>query len=72
MCSGLLEMNLDIRLLGFLSTEVKLISFLYKLFDRYIDPWHRVFVLFIFDGINLSTASTKPVLNLTHMSLTDM
>ena len=26
------------------------------------------FVLVIFDGINLSTASTKPVLNLTHMS----
>ena len=30
------------------------------------------FVLVIFDGINLSTASTKPVLNLTHMSITDM
>ena len=30
------------------------------------------FVLVIFDGINLSTGSTKPVLNLTHMSLTDM
>ena len=30
------------------------------------------FVLVIFDGINLSTASTKPVLNLTHMSLNDM
>ena len=30
------------------------------------------FVLVIFDGINLSIASKKPVLNLTHMSLTDM
>ena len=30
------------------------------------------FVLVIFDGINLSSASTKPVLKLTHMSLTDV
>ena len=30
------------------------------------------FVFVIFDEINLSTASTKPVLNMTHMSLPDM
>ena len=67
-------MNLDIRVLGFASMNVKLMSLFYKPFDHYMDPWQRVFyfVLVIFDGINLSTASTKPVLNLTHMSLTDM
>ena len=36
-----------------------------------IDLWHRVFCLVFFDGINLSTASTKPDLNLIYMSLTD-
>ena len=40
-------------------------SIYYKPFDG-----TEYFVLVIFDGINLSTASTKPVLNLTHMSLT--
>ena len=34
MCSEPLIMNLDIRVLGFTSTKVKLISFLYKPFDR--------------------------------------
>ena len=43
MCPEPLVMNLDIRVLGFTSTKVKHISFLYKPFDRYIDPWHRVF-----------------------------
>ena len=38
-----LVMNLDISVLWFTSTKV--ISFLYKPFDRYIDPWHRVFCL---------------------------
>ena len=68
MCSEPLIMILDIRVLGFTSTKVKLISFLYKPFDHGTE----YFVLVIFDGINLATASTKPVLNLTHMSLTDM
>ena len=41
MCSELLVMNLYIRVLGFASTKV--MSLFYKPFDRYIDPWHRVF-----------------------------
>ena len=72
MCSEPLVMNLDIRVFGFMSMKVKLISFIYKPFDRYIDPWHRVLVLVIFDGINLSTASSKPVLNMTNITLTDI
>ena len=44
----------------------------YTPFDRCIDPWHKVFCFVIFNGISLSTVSTKPVLILTHMSLTDM
>ena len=67
MCSEPIVLHLDIRVLGFTSTKVNLISFLYKPFDRI-----EYFVLVIFDGINLSTASTKPVLNLTHIALTDM
>ena len=36
-------------------------SFFNKPFDRYIDPWHSVFCFGHFDGINLSTVSTKIV-----------
>ena len=43
MCSELLVTNLDIMVLWFTSTKVKLIAFLQKLFDRYIHQWHRVF-----------------------------
>ena len=66
------EMSLGIMVLGFASTKVKLMSPFYKPFDRYNDPWHGVFCFSIFDGIKLSTANTKPILNLSHMSLTDM
>ena len=38
MCSEPLVMNLDIRALGFTNTKVKLMSFFYQPFDRYIDP----------------------------------
>ena len=72
MCPEPLVMYLDIRVLGFMSTKVKPMSLFYQPFDRFIDQWHRVFFLVIFDGINLSTASTKSVLKSTHMSLTDM
>ena len=72
MCSEPLVMNLDIRVLLFASTKVKLMSLFYKPFDRCVDPWHRVFCFGHFDRLNLSKASTKPVLNLTHVSLTDM
>ena len=43
MCSEPFVMNLDITVLGFVSTKVKLTSLFYKSFDRYIDLWHRVF-----------------------------
>ena len=72
MCSELLVINLDIRVLGFASTKVKLMSLFKSLLVVMSIHGTEYFVLVIFDGINLFTASTKPVLNLIHMSLTDM
>ena len=43
--------------------------FFYKQFDRKSICDTEYFFLVTFDEINLSTASTKSVLNLTHMSL---
>ena len=58
MCSESLVMNLDNRVLGFASTKVKFMSFLYTS-RLIITSIHgtEYFVLFIFDRTNLSTAS---------------
>ena len=66
LCSEPLVMNLDIRVLGFTSTKVKRMSVLSsRLIVTSIDVT-EYFVLVI-----SSAASTKPVLNLSHMSLTE-
>ena len=71
MCSEPLVMNLDIRVIGFTSTRVKRMSFLSIRLIVMSIHGTEYFVLAFFDEINLSAASTKPVLNLSHMSLTE-
>ena len=61
-----------LRVLGFASTKVKLKSLFTSRFIVTSIHGIEYFVLVLFDGINLSRAPTKPILNLTHMSLTDM